>query len=192
MHAKHNLASVSIITLWHTRRVKTKDSDSDFWKRLVAEMSANGYDTKTQADVGKFVGVNQTSARKWKIGETLPDIKNLVFICEKLDVSFEWLLTGRGPKRPVTSDFYERLSTMMSDPEARVLHVGDTLTDEQNETLTEVARVVDEVRRKVGYDSVDPDFVSQLIGVFFEQAIGTGRINVRGLEGLMRQGPRPR
>lgn len=49
--------------------------------------------------VASLFGVDQTGARKWLRGEGFPAIGRAIQIAKRLNVSFEWLMTGRGEKR---------------------------------------------------------------------------------------------
>lgn len=52
-----------------------------------------------QRILGKMFGVSQAAGRKWLEGEAIPTHERLATICKQLDVSPDWLLTGRGPKQ---------------------------------------------------------------------------------------------
>lgn len=52
-----------------------------------------------QQAVGDLFGVSQKGARKWLEAEGFPTLEKAVEIARRLDVSIEWLLTGRGEKR---------------------------------------------------------------------------------------------
>lgn len=49
-----------------------------------------------QSVIGKLFGVSQEAARKWLEGESIPKNETCIEIALKADVSFEWLMTGRG------------------------------------------------------------------------------------------------
>jgi len=57
----------------------------------------------SQPTVGKFAGVSPITARNWLTGQKLPGMAKAVALSESLGVCVEWLLTGRGPKRPQTA-----------------------------------------------------------------------------------------
>lgn len=58
-----------------------------------------------QKKLGEVLGVSGVTARDWKIGAKMPSVARAVEICSpsRLNVCVEWLLTGRGPKRPQQS-----------------------------------------------------------------------------------------
>lgn len=51
-----------------------------------------------QVLLGKMFGVSQESARKWLEGEAIPQTIKCIEIARRANVSFEWLMTGRGVK----------------------------------------------------------------------------------------------
>lgn len=59
----------------------------------------------TQTGAAKLVGISQPSVNDWTLGK-FPTMDNAIALASKLDVTVEWLLTERGPKKPVPSDSY--------------------------------------------------------------------------------------
>lgn len=51
-----------------------------------------------QTQLAKLFGLTQKGVRKWLEGEGYPSIAMGVKIAEWANVSFDWLMTGRGPK----------------------------------------------------------------------------------------------
>lgn len=49
-----------------------------------------------QETLGKMFGVTQKAARKWLVGEGYPDTAKGVQIATQANISFDWLMTGRG------------------------------------------------------------------------------------------------
>lgn len=96
-----------------------------FWTRLTEAMRAKGL-KPTQVAAGKLVGVRQTSARKWALGG-YPEMATVVTLATKLEVSVEWLLTGRGARDLGASD--KKLAELLTfwsqmDDEARAWLLG--------------------------------------------------------------------
>lgn len=52
-----------------------------------------------QAVLARICGIKPSSVNKWFSAVGLPDAPNLLRIADWADVSVEWLLSGRGPKR---------------------------------------------------------------------------------------------
>ena len=72
---------------------------SEFGKRLVTASAEAGIGIK-QSELAKKFGVKQPTVNHWLSGEKLPTFKRTIAIAEQLGVCVEWLLTGRGDKRP--------------------------------------------------------------------------------------------
>lgn len=52
-----------------------------------------------QAQVARMFNVKPPAARKWLLGEGLPEVTKIPGMATKLDVNFSWLLYGIGPKK---------------------------------------------------------------------------------------------
>lgn len=81
-----------------------------------------------QIVVGKRFGVSPRGAAKWLEGESTPSYERCVEIAEWGEVSFEWLMTGRGAKRLgecYPSKAIEHVATLMAamEPEQQYLAV---------------------------------------------------------------------
>jgi hypothetical protein len=59
----------------------------------------------SQTGAGRLIGISQPSVNDWTLGKH-PTMENAIALAAKLNVNVEWLLTERGPKRPVPSDSY--------------------------------------------------------------------------------------
>lgn len=70
-----------------------------FWDRLQEAMADNGMETENLTAAASLIKKHYTAATKWRDGG-YPSMSNAVRLAEKLGVSVEWLLTGRGSKRP--------------------------------------------------------------------------------------------
>lgn len=49
--------------------------------------------------LGKLIGITYKGAGKWLNGDGMPDMGNGGILAVKLEVAFEWLMTGRGPMK---------------------------------------------------------------------------------------------
>lgn len=56
----------------------------------------------TQQAMQARLGVGQSDLSRYKSGDRTPTIKQAIHLAGKLDVCVEWLLTGRGPRVPLT------------------------------------------------------------------------------------------
>lgn len=52
----------------------------------------------SQAELARRLGVSQPTVSDWENGKTEPSVDNLRTLAIELDVWFEWLVTGRGPR----------------------------------------------------------------------------------------------
>ena len=66
-----------------------------------------------QVVVAKMFSVGQKAARKWMEGEGFPEMEKCIIIARKLNVSIEWLLTGRG-KRHMIDDANAGLTKLLA------------------------------------------------------------------------------
>lgn len=57
-----------------------------------------------QVTLAKIFGVSQKGARKWLEGEGFPTTETAIKIATWAGVQFEWLMTGRMPKRSSDQD----------------------------------------------------------------------------------------
>ena len=63
--------------------------------RLREARKAQGY---TQVRLAVAMGWDPGTISRWERGEVRPNVEWLERVAEKLDVSFEWLATGRGTR----------------------------------------------------------------------------------------------
>lgn len=83
--------------------MKPKATVADFSKRLNECLDETNVPAKgkgRQGYVAKQFGVSQAAARKWLEAVSYPETPRVIELCDAYDICVEWLLTGRGPKRP--------------------------------------------------------------------------------------------
>lgn len=109
------------------RVVKTRDELDTVWLRVRTALREKGM-AGTQAEAAKIAGVKQPSVSEWNQPGHYPTIESAVKLAERLGVCVEWIITGRGPKRPGTAlDLYaDRLMQLWAELtlEARQQIVG--------------------------------------------------------------------
>jgi len=102
-----------------------------FWDRLQEAMKDQKL-KPTQKAAGALVGIKQSSTNKWAHGG-LPSFEHVVILAIKLHVSVEWLLSERGPKRPLDTEATYLLDAFARLPSQRLkdkaLAYIDALTD---------------------------------------------------------------
>lgn len=81
----------------------SEDIKKSFWERVLEVLADRGVDRDQQTTVAKMIGIKQPSVAEWLDGGK-PSMKNAIKLATKLEVCVEWLLTGRGDKRPVPPD----------------------------------------------------------------------------------------
>jgi transcriptional regulator with XRE-family HTH domain len=79
------------------------DIKQEFAKRLLA-LCKNHWNTDKpkQTDLAKAFGVSQATISEWMNGAKMPGLEKLIEICLVLDVSIEYLGTGRGSIKPIS------------------------------------------------------------------------------------------
>lgn len=118
------------------------DPKSEFARRLnqaLDEMQppAPGDGDGRQLFVAALFGVDQTGARKWLRGEGFPAIGRAIQIAKRLNVSFEWLMTGRGEKRVLDKENAELVRLldlwfkMPKESQQQFVRYGEFLCSEQ-------------------------------------------------------------
>ncbi|AMO55650.1 LexA family protein [Endozoicomonas montiporae] len=80
------------------------DERADFAKRLNQALDKINFPVKgkgRQLELAKMFGISQHAARKWLEGESMPNTKRLPELAGRLQVTTEWLLSGRdlGPSK---------------------------------------------------------------------------------------------
>lgn len=95
-----------------------------------------------QAELGKLFHVSQKAARKWLEGEGFPTVPTGVEIATWGGVSYDWLMTGRGPKRP---------AEFASDPNTnRVLSLMETMPEYLKKTAVKQLEALSTTEREPG------------------------------------------
>ena len=81
-----------------------KPPDTAFAHRFAECLRDLGMDRLSQSELGAKLGVTQGMAGRYLKGKDKPKGRNLEEMAILFDVCQEWLLTGRGPKRPGRSE----------------------------------------------------------------------------------------
>lgn len=61
---------------------------------------ADAGQSDTQQAVANLLKIKQPSVSDWKTTGASPSLENAITLGARLNVCVEWILTGRGPKRP--------------------------------------------------------------------------------------------
>lgn len=104
-------------------------STSDFWLRLL-ELIGPRAEKMTQDQIGKYFGVGQSMATRWKTGKDKPGLTRARSMAKKHHVTTDWLLDGIGSKHPGAA----------TDPYlARLLEFWPTLTPDKKREVVNFA-----------------------------------------------------
>lgn len=98
----------SDIFLWHDAHMDIKQDFAQRFQRSAKEFWNS--DKPNQKEMAKFFEVSQATISDWWNGAKVPGLEKLVEICLKMDLSLEWLGTGRGAMKP-TKEIPQVLST---------------------------------------------------------------------------------
>lgn len=80
-----------------------KEPTRSFWLRT-KEALEEARLPATQAFVAKKLGLTQPAVHLWTKPNGFPTLENTISLAQLLGVNVEWLLTERGPKRPLPQD----------------------------------------------------------------------------------------
>jgi transcriptional regulator with XRE-family HTH domain len=92
-----------------------KSLKSIFSTRIIELRRKLGYSTK---NMGNCLNASQTSYRRYEQGKILPGYLGLYSIAEKLGISLDWLVCGKGPvyyKEKETKDLAEEKKETLQD-----------------------------------------------------------------------------
>lgn len=109
----------------------------DIMNRIIELLQAKG---ANQADLCKHLGVKNNVLTTWKTRGTDPPTKYLVQICDFLDVTLEYLLTGQNQKQP---------EIHLTDDERELLESYGTLSDINKARVRERAVTLAELEAPV-------------------------------------------
>jgi len=73
----------------------------EFSQRFQRLMNEKGWSKRTREQVGKNLGVSGPAVTYWWNGDRLPTMAQALTIAMTFNCCVEWLLTGRGPMRPM-------------------------------------------------------------------------------------------
>ena len=89
--------------VWHRRTMQRYPHDA-FGHRLEKLIAESPHADEPQRRLGMRFGVSGPTVNEWLKGKKLPGMENAIRIATELNCCVEFLLTGRGPKRPAASD----------------------------------------------------------------------------------------
>lgn len=112
-----------------------KDARLAFAERLVEICTENKLRPHgRQAALARMLKITQPAVKKWFDGESIPDTEKIIELATWAGVCFEWLMTGRGPKR--IDELY---------PTKAIAHVAEIMQAMEPQQQYLVARLADQV-----------------------------------------------
>lgn len=81
----------------------TPDTRKTFWQRLQEAFREAQLPTSGNA-IAELLRMSQGSVNRWQQDKGLPELDTVRDLALRSKVSVEWLLTGRGPKKPLRFD----------------------------------------------------------------------------------------
>ena len=95
-----------------------------------------------QVVLGKMFGVSQNAARKWLMAEGMPRQYMIERIAKHFRVNYEWLRTGRGPRRS------DEGITLVDTEEIKLIRRYRSMTEEERQTYLRMSEPWNEDRKK--------------------------------------------
>lgn len=120
------------------------DLDTQFATRLNAALDSAGYGNLNNEQIGKMFSVTRATVGNWRKGdkERYPQVRKGMEICLKLNVSYDWLMTGRGDMQPGQS---------MSENAQVLLVMFNQMSEQEQKRLMGEAAVIHQ-QREAGAD----------------------------------------
>lgn len=114
-----------------------KDVRLAFAERLIEICTEKGLKAHgRQAALARQLKVTQPAVKKWFDADAIPDTDKIIELALWCGVCFEWLMTGRGPKR--IEELY---------PTKAIAHVAQVMQAMEPEQQYLAARLVDQVKK---------------------------------------------
>ena len=111
-----------------------------FEEKIVELRKAKGL---SQEELAEQLGVSRQAVSRWELGNTLPDIPNLVQLCGLFEVSADYLVRDEWKSSPESESFVDNTAAKEAD-------VGETGKKEATAKEKEISRMVRE-REKIRY-----------------------------------------
>ena len=121
-------ATDSSSRLGHARSMDIK---IDFARRLheaLDTLHVDAHLAERKRFVARILDVTDRQVANYFLGQKLPSMENLAILAAKLGVSLDWLMTGRGPMRPLTDAeiaHIESTRSLTPEDQAKVYRLGE-------------------------------------------------------------------
>ena len=113
-------------------KLDTSAYDLEFSKRVKVAIRESEYHDWVQEQFAKACNVKQNTVSTWMTGMRKPEVETGIAFCKLLNVSFDWLYTGRGPMRPLreANNEHERLALRLLRTRPSYLRIVMNLLDQ--------------------------------------------------------------
>ena len=130
----------------HALAMAKSDKDEAFSARFRQMVVQKGCGDLKLAPLAKKLGVSTTCAHFYMNGERLPAIDSARKIADLFDVCVEWLLTGKGPMRPNTSESIDLSSLTQAQRKALLMLI---------ESFKDTQQLQSKITKKIVIDMAD-------------------------------------
>jgi hypothetical protein len=139
----------------------------EFSKRLRMAATKKGIlDYGLTTRIAEIADVNSSSARKWLLGEAMPDRAHAVILSKELDVSLDWLTANQGPMDIKIATGEKLDSNILEAIVQYVLEVADRSTS--TERLAWGISYLYSLHLPLGAGSISKDNVKSLMDKILE------------------------
>lgn len=107
----------------------------EFKKRLAEARIQNGLN---KSELARHLGISASSCIQWESEDNKrPNIRNMEKLAILLDVNFEWLATGRGPREyaPQISEPSANYARLINEGEKQILQCFRALPEKKRQAL---------------------------------------------------------
>lgn len=94
---EHQSEIMTIKTRLNVMKSRNKEKERiDFMKRFKEALALRNHSEKSLAELKEIFGVSRTLIHEWRTGAKTASNYSASILAEKLDINYEWLLTGKG------------------------------------------------------------------------------------------------
>lgn len=113
-------------------KLDTSAYDFEFSRRVKVAIRESDYHDWVQEQFAQACNVKQNTVSTWITGLRKPEVETGIILCKLLNISFDWLYTGRGPMRPLreATNEHERLALRLLRTRPSYLRIVMNLLDQ--------------------------------------------------------------
>ena len=122
------------------------DAPEGLWNRILEALEA-----KNASQVARKLGLAKQSVYEWEKGK-LPALGTLITIARSGNVSLDWLVLGKGPKKPAAQSKSEQRTALSPEIKTEIRRlvievVGALLLSSEDRRYTDA--LLDDLRRQI-------------------------------------------